>query len=155
MTTLFHTSPTKIEEIKKTGRFGSFLFFSYAPYKMTASETVVTYGIEIDDGDIISADRLFYHDGAENLSGLIADVVRRFDVSAADAEALIEESASIYDVGSSVEPEDLADAAWDIQHITAKAARILGFRAVRVTDEQGGSVMIDMMGREKELLEAA
>lgn len=155
MTTLFHTSPAKIEEINEFGLFGSFLFFACEPYKMTASKTVFTYSIEVDDDAIINAGRLFYHDDAEKLSVLIAEVVSRYDVSEADAEALIEESASIYEVESSVEPEDLAEAEWDIQHITAKAARALGFRAVRVTDEQGSSVMIDMLGRESELLEIA
>ena len=152
MTTLFHTSPQKIEKIKASGgRFGSFLFFAYAPYTMTASEVVYTYTTEVDSEELIDAGKLFFHADAENLSELVSEVMCRFGVSEEDAEALIEESQSIYEVESEVEPEDLADASWDIQHITAKAARTLGFRGVRVTDEQGGAVMIDMMGREKDL----
>ncbi|MBQ3301672.1 MAG: hypothetical protein IJI03_12400 [Rudaea sp.] len=44
-----------------------------------------------------------------------------------------------------------ADDSWDVQRYTARAAKVLGFRGVRVSDEQGTSYMIDMLGRERDL----
>jgi hypothetical protein len=107
--------------------------------------------MHIDSEKPIDASKLFFHAEAEKLSGLITEVVQKFGVTEEDAEALIEESASIYEVESQVETEDLADASWDIQKITAEAAKKLGFAGVLVEDEQGGAVMIDMIDRENDL----
>jgi hypothetical protein len=37
------------------------------------------------------------------------------------------------------------------EHFTARAAALLGFRGVAVSDEQGTAYLIDMAGREGEL----
>lgn len=152
---LFHTSPAKITEINGGGRFGSFLFFSGEAYRM-GPWSVITYKLEIDEDQIISARRLFWHDDAEKLAGLVEDLATRLDCDADTAEALIEETTSIYDVADDlgIDAEDLADISWDIQHISAKAAGLLGFRGVAVSDEQGASFMINMVGHEAELVEA-
>ena len=152
---LFHTSPTKITEINSRGRFGSFLFFSGEAYCM-GPWSVITYKLEIDEDQIISARRLFWHEDAEKLAGLVEDLATRLGCDADTAEALIEETTSIYDVADDlgIDAEDLADISWDIQHISAKAACLLGFRGVAVSDEQGASFMINMIGHEAELVEA-
>lgn len=151
---LFHTSPTKITKIDRNGRFSEFLFFSSDVYCMTADEEVSVYSIELDASSVIEASSIFYHDDSdEKLDALVATVAKRYAVEEAVARDLIDETASIYEVDSSVEAEDLADASWDIQLATAKAAKMLGFQGVRVTDEQGAAYMIDMLGREEELIE--
>lgn len=149
---LFHTSPSKIEKIGSTGRFGEFLFFSSSIYTMTAASPVV-YRLELSDSDVIEAGQLFYHDDAGKLQGLVADLAARLGVSEEDAEGLIEESLSVYDLDS-IPAEDAADASWDVQLFTARAAKALGFRAVQVLDEQGAAWMVDMLGRESELAAA-
>lgn len=146
---LFHTSSCKIEEITSDGRFGEFLFFSSRVYVMTAANPVV-YTIELDESEIIEASQLFYHDDAEKLIDLVSELAERLNISEDDAEALIEESKSVYDIDS-IDPEDAADASWDVQMFTARAAKTLGFRAVKVQDEQGAAWMVDMLGRESEL----
>lgn len=146
---LFHTSPAKIEKISK-GRFGEFLFFSADIYTMTAGE-VIAYKAEVSDDEIIEASQLFYADDASKLDSLVEEVAARFDVSTDTAESLIDESASIFDIESNVDAEDLADASWDIQVFTARAGKLLGYRAIAVRDEQGTAYMIDMTGREIDL----
>ncbi|NHR07894.1 hypothetical protein HA052_22125 [Chromobacterium haemolyticum] len=151
---LFHTSPEAISQINTHGHYGSFLFFSSHVYAMTAS-SYKAYSIELDESECIGAGELFYHEDAAKLDSLVAEVAARYDIDEDAAAALIDESKSIYDIESNVGPEDLGDAAWDIQHATARAAVLLGFRAVRVSDEQGASYMVEMLGREKELKEVA
>ncbi|REC94896.1 hypothetical protein [Kushneria indalinina] len=139
---LFHTSPQEIEEINQSGRFGEFLFFAGDVYVMTAGEHVV-YTAEIGESDIIKAGRLFYHDDAEKLSSIVAALAERLSIDEDDAESLIDESKSVWDMDIDVEPEDMADLSWDIQALTARAAKTLGFKAVQVEDEQGIAYMID------------
>ncbi|MBH3308518.1 hypothetical protein I5P84_03475 [Pseudomonas mosselii] len=147
---LTHTSPVEITSIDTHGRFGEFLFFAHDEYVMTAGAHI-TYTIDLADDAVIQASQLFYHHDAERLSGLVAEVANRYDIDEADAEALIDESKSIYDIDSNVEAEDLGEASWDIQRFTACAAKLLGFRAVAVSDEQGTSYLVDMLGHEADL----
>ena len=149
---LFHTSPNRIAEINSRGRFGSFLFFSCRAYSMSARE-VITYKIEIDEEQIIPASRLFWHEDAEKLSNLVAELAERLGCDTDTAEELIEEKTSIFDVAGDLglDAEDFGDLSWHIQHVSAKAARILGFRGVSLSDEQGTSYMIDMAGHSADL----
>ena len=147
---LIHTSPAKIEKITAAGRFGEFLFFSASEYVMTAGEHI-TYTTEIDQADLIDASGLFCHANAATLDSTVSRLAARYGVDINTAESLLDESASIFDIECNVEAEDLADASWDIQKQTARAAKLLGFRGVRVTDEQGSAYMIDMLGREADL----
>lgn len=147
---LFHTSSKAITKITSDGRFGEFLFFSSRVYAMTAG-TPVVYSIELADADVIEACQLFYHEDAAKLGDLVAELANRLGIDSDEAEALIEESKSVYDLDN-IEAEDAADASWDVQMFTARAAKLLGFRAVRVTDEQGAAYMVDMLGREADLV---
>ena len=139
---LFHTSPTKIDKIHTDGRFGEFLFFSRKEYVMAAGE-FVTYKIELADDEFIEATQIFYHEDAVKLDALVAKFSKRFKVETDEAEEIIAERSQL----DSSDADDL----WDVQMYTAKAAKLLGFRAVRVTDEQGSAYMIDMQGHESEL----
>lgn len=148
---LTHTSPVEISTINTFGRYGEFLFFATSEYVMTAGSRIA-YVIELDDAAVIRAGALFHHDDAKKLAGLVAEVATRYGIDEDTAESLIEESTSIYDIDSNVDAEDMADASWDIQHYTARAAKLLGFRAVAVRDEQGTSYLVDMFGREADLV---
>lgn len=150
---LTHTSPVEIASINTFGRFGEFLFFAHGEYVMTAGSHIA-YTIELDDAAVIRARDLFYHDDAEKLAELVTEVAARFDIDEDTAESLIDESKSIFDIDSNIEPGELGEASWDIQHYTARAAKLLGYRAVAVTDEQGTSYLVDMLGREAELVKA-
>lgn len=148
---LIHTSPAPIDRITRDGRFGEFLFFSSSEYVMTAGAHV-TYCTEVDEAELIDASSLFCHENAAALDALVARLAALYGVDIDTAESLLDESASIFDIECNVEAEDLADASWNIQRATARAAKLLGFRGVRVTDEQGGAYMVDMIGREAELI---
>lgn len=147
---LFHTSPNEIATITTYGRFGSFLFFSAGEYVMTAGSHI-TYSVEVDEAAIIKASRIFYHDDSAKLDELVAELAERLSVDTETAEALIEESQQVHDLDH-IAPEDLADASWDVQHFSARAAQLLGYRGVAVTDEQGTAYLIDMHGKEQELV---
>lgn len=150
---LFHTSPTEIQEIDGLGRFDSFLFFSSNVYVTTKSDYVV-YSLDIDEDSLIEAGQLFYHEDAEKLKPLVAALAARADVSEAVAESLIEESVNLFDLDeiNQGDMSDLADLAWDIQTYSARAAVLLGFRGVIVSDEQGTAYMINMLGHENEMV---
>ena len=142
---LFHTGG-EIKEITKDGFFGEFLFFSCSIYKMSAG-VVNVYKIEVDEDDFIRAGSLFYHDDAEKLTGLVSEFCDKYGVDEDTAEEIISERASAWN-----EIEDCDEnTAWDVQRFAARAAKTLGYRGVRVQDEQGGAWMIDMLGREQEL----
>ncbi|WP_275289162.1 hypothetical protein [Halomonas elongata] len=147
---LIHTSPSEITEINSFGRFGEFLFFSEDEYVMTAGEHV-TYSTEIDEDDIIEASQLFYHDDAEKLDGLVEQVMEMVGCDEDTAEELIAQNEDVHSIDCDIEPEDLAEASWDIQRIAGEAAVILGYRGVEMEDEQGTAYLINMKGREADL----
>ena len=153
---LFHTSPRQIEKIHANGRFGSFLFFSAAPYVMTASEHVFTYKLTIEKNRIIHASQLFYDENAALADTIVGSLAARLGINESLAESLIDESASIFSVYDDCEPgistDDLADLSWDIQHLTAQAAVVLGYQGAAVTDEQGTAWMIDVSSSELVLI---
>ncbi|TFH85252.1 hypothetical protein EQG41_18235 [Billgrantia azerbaijanica] len=147
---LFHTSPAEITEINSFGRFGEFLFFADEEYVMTAGDHI-TYSIEIDEDDIIEAGRLFYHDDAEKLQGLVERVMEVVGCDEDTAEELIAQNEDVHSIDCDIEPEDLAEASWDIQRIAGEAAVILGYRGVEMEDEQGTAYLISMKSREADL----
>lgn len=141
---LFHTSPEPIKSIKSLGLFGSFLCFAPSEYVMTAAAKHYTYKIEIDDDEIIPASRLFYHEDAAKLDGFVQQVMNMLDCDEDEAIEQIEQRGDF--CGD-------AEQSWEIQRITAEAAKALGFRGVSMSDEQGFMVMVDMLGKEGELEE--
>lgn len=148
---LFHTSNGEIKSINKSGRFGSFLFFSCSPYAVGKYTHI--YKINVDENDIIDADRLFYHEDAAALDSLVHEVMEMAGVDEDTAEDLISQKKDVFglDELGHMDGSELADMSWDIQHITARAAVMLGFRGAAMLDEQGTCYLIDMLGRESEL----
>lgn len=145
---LIHTSPTEITKIDRFGTFGSHLFFSANEYVMTAG-SYVTYEIEISEDEIIEARDLFNNDEWQKALPVVEEVMEEFGVDEQTAMNLLDESELIQDVKDDL--NDIGEASWKIQRLTAKAAKLIGFRAVEVTDEQGTSWMVDMLGREADL----
>ncbi|PXX42228.1 hypothetical protein [Aquitalea magnusonii] len=144
---LFHTTANEIGTIHKNGRFGEFFCFSSNVYVMVAGE-YFTYSIEIDEDELINASSLFYHEDAEKLSGLVSTLCNRLSISEDEAEDLISEKVSGWDLIDSWDAEQ----DWDLQRLTASAAKILGYRGCIMKDEQGTLYMIDMLGREADLV---
>ena len=143
---LYHTSPDPITKITTTGLYGSGLCFSADPYSMSAG-TVITYSIELNDDDIIDANELFYHDDAKSLAPLSEHVARVLDCDIETAEELIAQRVSAYDIDT----DDPAEDGWWLQRCAIDAAKLLGYRAVSMQDEQGSLYLINMLGRENEL----
>ena len=149
---IFHTSPVEITAVTNHGRFGEFLCFAVGEYVMTAGDHV-TYLLEVDESDIISAGSLFYHENAADLSGLVERVMEMVGCDEDTAEELISQRIDVFSLDN-IDASDAAELSWDIQAITAKAAKVLGFRGVAMQDEQGTCYMIDMLGHEAELVRA-
>lgn len=147
MLELFHTSFGEIEKIDDSGLFGSFLFFSSDVY-FTGGDT--KYKMEISEDDIIAACTLFNHDNSTcaAVEAIVSEVEERFDIDWDTATDLLSERISGFDEIDGFDGED----SWYMQHCTARIARALGFRGVCVTDEQGSAYMIDMKGRENDLV---
>lgn len=137
---LLHTSPVEIKSINKDGRFDEFLFFSEDEYAMTAGDYVV-YKINIEESDIIEAGSLFFHEDASKLDELVKEVMDLLDCDEDAAEEMISQNDDCGD----------AELSWDIQAITAKAAKTLGYVGVSMTDEQGTCYMIDMSSTKMEI----
>lgn len=151
MIEVFHTSDVEIVEIKEQyGLFNEFLFFSWQPYSMSSVCSKIIYKMEIDKDSLISAGSLFYDDDYEKLDGLVEEFCEEFGVEKETAEYIISEAGSVYEFDN-IDTSD-GSAAWKAQLYTARAAKILGYRGVIVTDEQGTAYMIDMLGKESDLI---
>lgn len=164
---LYHSTLDAIKEIHGRGPYGSHLFFSDF-YQQTRGNIV--YVIEIADEELVEAWQIFDHEVDGNMRSIVAEVRDRVeyllgelpeDFDDWDAEQLLKNTrqlsrlARYYDLtDAQIEALDEADAGevdWEIQRLTAEAARIAGFKAVQIEDEMGESIMIDMLGREGEL----
>ena len=149
---LFHTSPDKIEKITTSGLFGQFLCFSDKIYVMSACK-FVAYKIEVADESIIDASHLFYENSTAILRDLVADVCELAHVDSDTAMNLIDGSESILDIDTDIENRGELD--WELQHVSAKAAKLMGYRGVSLRDEQGTCYLVDMIGFESELHEVS
>lgn len=138
---LYHTSPDEITE-PKNGLFGDFLCFSGQVYTMTAAADPVVYRLEIREDEVIDASSIWYDDNAELARPYAEQIMSRYGVDEDTAESLIDGSASLYDVDADIDAEDMAEADWCIQRLTAEAGRAMGYAATAVKDEQGVCYMI-------------
>lgn len=100
--------------------------------------------IEIDACDIIDASNLFDHGGAAKLNALVAEVAERHNVDADVAEGLISGRVPVSDVDG-IDPEDGPEISWDLLLTMERAAKILGFRGVCVTDGVRANYVIDTL----------
>lgn len=140
---LFHTSANATIEAHNHGTFGEFLFFSSDVYTTVAGEYHV-FSVGVDESKIIDAASIWYNNESSNCAPFVEEIMDTYGVDEDTAEQLIDESVSIYDIESNIEPEDMADASWDIQRLTAKCAKAMGYVGVCVTDEQGSAYMLDV-----------
>ena len=143
--TYYHTSPEPIVAISPIGLFGDGLCFSAHPYSMSRGP-VVTYAIALADDEIVDVSDIDFDSDA------LADIVSDVESAGIDRETAVEllserTSAHYVDI------DDPAELSWELQRLALVAAKRLGFRAVRGTDEQGSVVIVSMLGREPELTE--
>jgi hypothetical protein len=146
---LFHTSPDKIEKVNPFGLFGDCLCFSGRPYFMTEAPAPVVYKIELDDSEIVEASSFFYRDDCDKLSGLVEEVMELVGCDEDTAQDLLAGTQSLLSVADEYDPE----MDFEIQKLTGKAGKVLGFRAVETRDEQGAMWLVSMSGHEQDLIE--
>jgi len=153
MHTLYHTSPTKIEEIKYLGNdiFNTTLFFSDKIYTMTAADYHV-YSIDIADDEILNIDQLHEYYHTQAYKDAINELMEACNIDADDAEEFLEDEKSVDWVCDLETEESGSEAGWLVQRVQSELARKLGFRACKSRDEQGVVYMIDMYKRENELI---
>jgi hypothetical protein len=147
---LYHSSANEIKKVTASGVFGSFLFFSSEIGHGAPGDAL--YKIEIDDEMITDSRTWFYgseHNWA-NLSGMVEQIMDLMSCDEDTAQEYLSQRRD--DIFQIMKPEDARDASWEIQKLTAQAAKALGYRGVKVPDEHGISYMIDMLGRESELV---
>ncbi|MDE8603911.1 hypothetical protein M3I01_013490 [Marinomonas sp. RSW2] len=135
---IFHTSPVEIKAINTLGLFGDCLFFSNDVYTMTASSTVYTYSMEIEDEDFIDVSELYDEE-------VIKDICETLEVEEDDAERMLDGRDTAFDHGKDGEDD------WWIQRIQGECAKKMGYKACKAFDEQGTVYIIPMLGRESEL----
>jgi hypothetical protein len=140
---LYHTSPTKIEKITRSGLFDDCLFFSTDVYQMSISECVV-YSIDASKLTFIDAYNL--HDD-EIIDGICKD----FSIDRELAEALLDSSESVYNYNFVCDDEK-ADIDWELQTLRGKCAKKMGYDGCRDRDEQGSVYIIPMFARESLLI---
>lgn len=147
--TLYHTGP-EITAITRDGSFGSMLFFASRPYHMIVNPII--YQTKIDRTDIIAASSLLYHENALILQPLTEEIMALVGCDEETADRLLSQSTDIYRLDLGIDPAALAEMSWTIQALTGKAALMLGYRGVSMQDEQGTCYLVDMFGREADLV---
>lgn len=158
MRRFYHTSPEEISKIDKSGKFGSNLFFSDEPYFMTEAAEPKVYAMDLNEDDLLEVSRLPYMDLTDEQSDVykryVEDIKDRLSIEDDElAEELLTESEDVYSVAEDlgIEPEDLADASWEIQRLIGDMASAMGFKGALATDEQGEVLISNMLNREGEL----
>jgi hypothetical protein len=157
----YHSTVSPISKVGTHGTFGSHLFAT-PNFQRMYGHTV--YCMDVSDEEICQAWQILDREVDGNMRGHVAEVRQIMtallgelpeDFNDWDAEALITEHRRVNDYvdedeleGDEAGMEAMHEAWWDIQRVTAEAARTAGFRAVWVSDENYTSLMIDMLGRE-------
>lgn len=144
---LYHTSPNEEIEPNSTGTFDEFIFFSNTVYVMSAGEYHV-FTTEVDEDKIIEAGSLWYQDNWEDAKQYIDELAEHLGVDEDTAMELIDESKEITDLD--IDVCDLGGEWWNLQRITAKCAKAMGYIGVQVEDEQGAAYMLDINAIELE-----
>lgn len=131
-------------QVNANGTFGSFLFFSSEP----AGFGEVTFELDVDLLDIARTFDIKYTDNYEAIADIVSTLADRLEINEDDAFELIVEDEQWVNVAPSFDAYDQ----FAIQHASALCAKALGFDGVELTDENGGIVMVDMLGREHMLV---
>jgi len=147
MTTIYHTSPEEITEIKENrGPFGGALFFSVDEYAM--NNVKCTYTLELNNDDVIHVNSL---DDDEIVSEIVELADRYLDMSIDEdfASDLLTAHEIIWDnLEDDFDGEWVAEFDWTLQGLQAKAAKKAGYLAVESEDEQGTVYIINMINKE-------
>jgi hypothetical protein len=147
---LFHTSPTEIGKIDGSGPFGSFLFFSTHVRETVPRDTLV-YSLDIDESSLLDACQISCAGDTEKIQPIIDEIARKVGVDNETAFALICQRENVFDLDGIDRPR-ASELGFDIQYATARAACALGYRGAAMKDKQGTAYMVDMLGRETELV---
>ncbi len=135
---IYHTSPKKIEKIKKyNGVFDSVLFFSNDKYYMN-NESKCVYSVNVNESEIIDVEDL------EITEEQALDISNVLCIDVDDVEDVIASSGNIIDD---------CELSWWVQAEQARIAKSMGYVAVRGKDEQGTYYAIDMYGKENMLID--
>lgn len=142
-TTYYHGSdaPRTLEDARKRGLF---VHFDRA---VALSHGPVVTEFEVDDEDVLSHYALNYEIDAAQIE-LIEGVLLREIADGADVErawAIVVESRGCVGAEEELEmfrADDAAESGWEAQRIRGCVARALGYRAVEIEDEHGGSSKI-------------
>jgi hypothetical protein len=148
---VFHTSPEPITKIGARGTFGSHLCFADRVYAM-AQGPLHVYRLDLDEGEIVESGRLLYADTEGKIAGITQRIMELAECDEDTADELLSQRADVSTL-EHIAAEDAADIGWKIQRLTAEAGRLLGYRGVSMQDEQGTVYLIDMLGRESELVD--
>ena len=147
--TLSHTSPEPITHIRSDGLFGDSLCFAVRPYVMTAAARPQVYRIDLPGDQIVEASTFFYRDDCDKLAGIVAQVVEMVGCDEDAAEDLLSGRRALVDMAEDFNPEQ----DFEIQRLQAEAAKVLGYRAVKTTDEQGSLYLVSKSGHEADLID--
>lgn len=148
---LIHTSPEKITKITTHGLFGDCLCFSDSTYFMTAASNPVVYSIELNESEIIDARSFFYREDSSALDSIVSEIMGMVGCDEDKAQDLLSGKAALIDIAEEFDAEQ----DFEIQKMAAQAAKLLGYRAVELRDEQGAMWLVSMLGKEHELVEIA
>ncbi len=129
-----HTSPVKITDIDKNGMFDDCLFFSNDEYSMTTRGSLFIYSLELSENKVISAINLYNE-------SVITNIMSALDVNEEDAESLLD--------GTLI--SDSGEDDWWIQAKQGECARLMGYDAAELIDEQGVVYIVPMTGKLGEL----
>lgn len=138
---LYHTSPNAEITPTRFGTFDEFIFFSNDVYVMTAGDYHV-FTTEIDESLVIGAPALWYQENWEDARQYIDELMRTLNIDEDTAMGLLDESIDITDLD--IDACELGTEWWNVQRLTARCAKALGYIGVRVEDEQGSAYMLDV-----------
>ena len=147
-----HTSPNKIETIKRTGfnqhmpeiEFTGCLFFSDDIYQMTASSTVHHYTLNLEESACISVEDLEdVKIDDKTATEMILNFAEDLDIDVDEDQALdmLIDDAFAHDL---FDHENTSFLSWYVQGIQGRVARKMGFTACLAEDEQGPVYIVDM-----------
>lgn len=155
---LYHVSPEPITNIRDDGVFGGFLAFAEAPYSPSGNHAF-TYRIDVPESEIVEAETLHHWEGDGRIDPFVREVMETAGTDENTAIDLLAQRKHLFDL-LPMDPDEEApvcpvmdpgEADWEIQRLTAEAAKAIGYRGASMRDEQGRVYFIDMLGRVQDL----
>ena len=142
-----HASAEKIEKLVASYclQKGCLFFAAEGNEYNLAGHCEYQYNLEINPDNTIEVEKLFFqHDSdCKIVQSVMRNMMISLDLDEDDlelAEALLEESASIFDYADEI--EEVAEAAWMVQQYQGILAHKLGYDAAEIFDEQGAAYVV-------------